>query len=49
MVHSFFILTNDTPLDPKYTIFGKVTVGQDIADSLQVGDVMQKVTIESVK
>lgn len=42
----FFIMLEDTPqLPPDYTIFGKVLKGQDVVDSIQVGDVMNKVTI----
>lgn len=41
----FFILKKDTPLPPKYTIFGQVISGQEVVDNLQIGDVMQKVTI----
>ena len=32
-------------LDGKHTVFGKVTSGQDVVDSVQQGDHMQKVTI----
>jgi len=41
----FFILKKDAPLEPKYTIFGKVVGGLDVVDKLQVGDIMQKVVI----
>jgi cyclophilin family peptidyl-prolyl cis-trans isomerase len=34
----FFILTRDTPLQPAYTIFGRVTGGMDVAKSIRVGD-----------
>ncbi|MDQ1281954.1 MAG: hypothetical protein QG630_305 [Patescibacteria group bacterium] len=30
----FFIMTTDVPLPPSYTVFGKVEVGQDIADKI---------------
>lgn len=30
----FFIMLNDTPLPPQYTIFGKVIEGQDIVDAI---------------
>jgi cyclophilin family peptidyl-prolyl cis-trans isomerase len=43
----FFIMTADYPLDPNYTIFGRVISGQDVVDSLKNGDAMQSVTIES--
>lgn len=42
----FFIMLADYPqLPPKYTIFGKVTKGQEVVDSIAVGDVMEKVSI----
>lgn len=31
----FFIMTSNTPLPPNYTVFGKVTVGQDVAMKIQ--------------
>lgn len=30
----FFIMLADTPLPPQYTIFGKVTAGQDVVDAI---------------
>lgn len=45
----FFIMLADTPLPPKYTIFGQVISGQDVVDKIAVGDVMQKVTILPLK
>ncbi len=30
----FFIMTEDYPLPPNYTIFGKVTAGQDVVDKI---------------
>jgi cyclophilin family peptidyl-prolyl cis-trans isomerase len=46
----FFIMLEDNPdLPAKYTIFGKVTKGQDIVDQIAVGDSMTKVTITSLK
>ncbi len=41
----FIMLDNNPDLPAKYTIFGKVTKGQDIVDEIAVGDVMTKVTI----
>ncbi len=44
----FFIMLADHPeLPHQYTIFGKVTSGMDVVDKIEVGDIMQKVTIES--
>lgn len=44
----FFIMLEDNPdLPPNYTIFGKVTKGQEVVDQISVGDLMNKVTIES--
>src|SRR3954470_20245879 len=44
----FFICIDDcrTKLTPNYNLFGSVTEGLDIAKSIQVGDVMTKVTVE---
>ncbi len=42
----FFIMLDDNALPPSYTIFGEVLSGQEVVDTVQVGDVMQKVTIE---
>ena len=43
----FFIMVADYPLDPLYTIFGKVTKGLDIVDQLREGDVMTSVIVEA--
>lgn len=46
----FFIMLEDNPdLPPKYTIFGKVTKGQEVVDEIAVGDVMNKVSIAPLK
>ncbi|MEK7487138.1 MAG: peptidylprolyl isomerase [Planctomycetota bacterium] len=53
----FFIMHSDYPLPPKYTIFGRVTKGQDVVDAIAMSKVgaqdrpvenisMEKVTIE---
>lgn len=42
----FFITHVPCPwLDGKHTVFGKVTAGQDIVDSIQQGDLIQTITI----
>lgn len=42
----FFITHVPCPwLNGKHTVFGKVTSGMDVVDSIQQGDVMQSVTI----
>ncbi|TSC88625.1 MAG: Uncharacterized protein G01um10147_121 [Microgenomates group bacterium Gr01-1014_7] len=45
----FFILKQDYPLEPKYTIFGTVIAGQDVVDKISVGDIMQKVVIQDLR
>lgn len=45
----FFILKKDTPLPPKYTIFGQIISGQEVADQLTIGDIMQKVIIQNIQ
>lgn len=42
----FFIMLDDNPLPPNYTIFGKVTVGIDVVDKIQVGDAMTAVDVK---
>ena len=43
----FFITHGATPhLDDHHTVFGRVTAGQDVVDSIAQGDSMQGVTIE---
>jgi peptidyl-prolyl cis-trans isomerase B (cyclophilin B) len=42
----FFITHGPTPhLDGKHTVFGEVTEGQDVVDSIKGGDKIEKVTI----
>ncbi len=45
----FFIMTQAVPLDPSYSILGRVISGQAVADSLAVGDKMLSVTVENKK
>ncbi len=46
----FFIMLDDNPdLPAKYTIFGKVTKGQNVVDKIAVGDVMESVSIAPLK
>jgi len=43
----FYICLDDARfLDKQYTVFGQVTEGQNVVDSIRVGDVMESVTIE---
>ena len=43
----FFITHVETPwLDGKHSVFGKVTDGMDVVNSIKQGDVMEKVTVE---
>jgi peptidyl-prolyl cis-trans isomerase B (cyclophilin B) len=42
----FFITHVATPwLDGKHSVFGRVTEGQEVVDSIAQGDVMEKVTV----
>ena len=42
----FYITLSETPfLDGNYAVFGKVIEGMDVAESIEVGDKMVKVTI----
>lgn len=42
----YFTLEAANFLDDNYAVFGKITEGMDVVQSLRVGDVMNKVTIE---
>lgn len=42
----FFIMLADTQLPKQYTIFGNVTSGMDVVDKIEIGDVIEKVTVE---
>ena len=42
----FFITHGPTPhLDGKHTVFGKVTEGQEVADEIKQGEVMQTIVV----
>ncbi len=44
----FYICIDDARfLDKQYTVFGQTIEGQDVVDAIRVGDVMEKVTIET--
>lgn len=42
----FFIMLADYELEKNYTIFGQVLSGQEVVDSIQVGDKMTSVTVK---
>lgn len=42
----FFIMLEDYPLPKAYTIFGRVTEGMDVVDQIQIGDIMNAVSVE---
>jgi peptidyl-prolyl cis-trans isomerase B (cyclophilin B) len=42
----FVNLADNTFLDPDYTVFGMITEGLEVAESLRAGDTMTKVTIQ---
>jgi cyclophilin family peptidyl-prolyl cis-trans isomerase len=44
----FFIMLADTNLPKKYTIFSRVISGLDVVDKIQVGDKMEKITVENL-
>lgn len=47
----FFIMLGDIPvayMPNLYSIFGDVLEGQDVVDRIEVGDVMTKVTVETI-
>lgn len=45
----FFIMLEDNPLPPAYSIFGRVVSGQEVVDKIVVGDQMQEVTVTAKK
>jgi cyclophilin family peptidyl-prolyl cis-trans isomerase len=42
----FFIMLDNVPLPPSYSIFGRVVEGLNVVDQIRVGDVMTTVSIE---
>jgi len=42
----FVCIANDTTLPKQYNLFGQVTKGIDVALAIQMGDVMQSVTVQ---
>jgi peptidyl-prolyl cis-trans isomerase B (cyclophilin B) len=45
----FFIMKNEVPLDPDYSIFGRVLSGMEVVDKIVPGDKMTSVTVEDAK
>lgn len=43
----FFIMDADTPLQPDYSVFGRVVTGIDVVHKIVQGDKMTSVTLES--
>lgn len=43
----FFIMLEDKPLPPSYTIFGNVISGMDVVEKIRAGDVMESVNISN--
>lgn len=42
----FFIMLENVPLPPSYSVFGRVMEGMEVVDQIRVGDVMTSVSIE---
>jgi cyclophilin family peptidyl-prolyl cis-trans isomerase len=43
----FYILRSDRPgLDGKYVIFGKVISGMDVVDTIEIGDVIKRMSVK---
>lgn len=42
----FFIMLDEKPLPPNYSIFGRVVEGMDVVDKIQIGDKMTTVSVE---
>jgi peptidylprolyl isomerase/peptidyl-prolyl cis-trans isomerase B (cyclophilin B) len=43
----FFIMLDNVPLPPSYSIFGRVIEGMNVVDQIRVGEVISSVAIES--
>lgn len=43
----FFIMLDNVPLPPSYSVFGRVIEGMNVVDQIRVGEAMSMVTIES--
>ncbi len=44
----FFIMLDNVPLPPLYTIFGEVISGLDVVDQIQIGDTILEAKIEDL-
>jgi cyclophilin family peptidyl-prolyl cis-trans isomerase len=44
----FFIMLDDVPLPPLYTIFGEVIEGMDVVENIQIGDKILEAKIEEL-
>jgi cyclophilin family peptidyl-prolyl cis-trans isomerase len=45
----FFITQSEQPhLNGRYTVFGRVSEGMDVVDTIQIGDVINAITIEGL-
>lgn len=44
----FFIMLEDVPLPPMYTIFGKVIKGMDVVEKIEIDDMIKSAKIENL-
>lgn len=42
----FFIMLDEKPLPPAYSIFGRVKEGMDVVDAIRIGDSIQEAVVE---
>ena len=42
-------MKNEVPLDPDYSVFGRVLTGMEVVDKIVPGDKMTSVTVEDKK